>query len=371
MLVAQGALRMGGVLKAQTWSSSGGCASPEDAPEASFQNSFFEPLPPVTEPSEDRNGSLFPSLFEAPWTDLQPIPSPTSFLMENTAVPEPTACFGPENPFFPVPDQVGWSELPPPGLTEEELEPLRQMRYRRCVRARTRLLWENIQEDYQHFYSWPTVRDLGLGLGLGAILANTSLDEHFQDWYQEDVRSRGLDNFSSFWKEWGDGTIFLPAYAGLAILHILCPEHPVLGPVGTFGIRLSRAYLVGTPPLLFLQAMTGSSRPSETPGSSAWRPFQDTNGISGHAFIGTMPFITAAQMTDQPLLRMAFYLGSVFPVWSRVNDNGHYLSQACLGWWLAYLACRAVDQTETGEKPWALVPLIGGDQIGVGVILKR
>lgn len=276
-----------------------------------------------------------------------------------------------ERAFSEPPASWGWSELPPPDLTEEELEPFRWLRYRRQVHARVRLFWQNIQQDHFHFYSWPTVRDVGLGLALGAVLANTSLDPHFQDWYQEDVRSGGLDNLSSFWKPWGEGIFFIPSYAGLAMLSIFCPEQPVLGPVGLFSARVSRAYLVGFPSVLFLQAMTGGGRPGEHPTMSQWRPFEDTNGISGHAFIGAVPFITAAQMTDRPLLQAAFYLGSVFPAWSRMNDDVHYLSQVCLGWWLAYLACRAVNETETGQRPWTLVPIAGGNQIGLGLVFTR
>ncbi len=279
--------------------------------------------------------------------------------------------WGDDGPFSEPTSPWGWTKLPPPNLTDEELQPFRWLRYRRQVHARFRLLLQNVLEDHRHFYSWPTFRDVGLGLALGAVLANTSLDQHFQDWYQEDVRSQGLDNLSSFWKPWGVGAYFLPAYAGLAMLSIFCPDQPVLGPVGSFSARVSRAYLVGFPSLLFLQAMTGGSRPDESPTRSQWQPFEDINGLSGHAFIGAVPFITAAQMTDRPLLQAAFYLGSVFPAWSRLNDDAHYLSQVALGWWLAYLACRAVNQTETGQRPWTLVPIAGSNQIGLGLVFTR
>lgn len=265
----------------------------------------------------------------------------------------------------------GWSQPGPLPLNDREVRTFRRLRYRWQLRAQTRLLFQEIREDYKHFYSWPTFRDLGLGLALGAVFANTSLDEHFQQWYQEDVSSEGLDDLSSFWKPFGNGWIFVSSYAGLGLMGLFCPRRPVLGGlVGEFGQRVSRAYLVGSPPLLFLQAMTGGSRPVD-PAGSAWRPFQDTNGLSGHAFIGAVPFITAAQMTDRPLLQALFYVGSVFPVWSRLNDDGHYLSQVALGWWLAYLACRTVHQTETGQEPWRLVPMAGGNQIGIGLLFTR
>ncbi len=315
--------------------------------------------------------ALLPTTQQEQGTPPEATPPAGPLFLENGETTSSEGLLSPEGAFSEPPVSWGWSELPPPDLTEEELEPFRWLRYRRQVHARVRLLFQNVLEDHRHFYSWPTVRDLGLGLALGAVFANTSVDEHFRDWYQEDVRSRGLDNFSSFWKPWGEGVYFLPAYAGLAMLSIFCPEQPVLGPAGSFSARVSRAYLVGFPSLLFLQAMTGGGRPGEHFAWSQWRPFEDTNGVSGHAFIGAVPFITAAQMTDRPLLQAAFYLGSVLPAWSRINDDAHYLSQVCLGWWLAYLACRAVNETETGQRPWTLVPIAGSNQIGLGLVFTR
>lgn len=282
----------------------------------------------------------------------------------------PECYFGPELAFAEPPEDWGWSQLPPPPLLEEELRPLRRLRYRWRVRAQSRLLLQNIREDHLHFYSWPTFRDLGLGLALAAVFANTSLDEKFQDWYREDVRSEGLDNLSSFWKPWGEGAIFVPSYAAFGVLGILASQRPVLGVVGRFGQQVSRAYLVGAPPLLFLQALSGGARPVDPEGSQ-WRPFQDINGLSGHAFIGAVPFLIAAQWTDRPVLQAALYVGSAFPAWSRLNDDSHYLSQVCLGWWVAFLACRAVYQTETGERPWTLVPIAGGNHVGLALVWTR
>ena len=59
-------------------------------------------------------------------------------------------------------------------------------------------------------------------------------------------------------------------------------------------------------------------------------------------------------MTDDPLCKAAFYAGSTLAGLSRINDDRHYTSQVFLGWWMAYLAATAVDQTQSGN--WAIYP---------------
>jgi len=63
--------------------------------------------------------------------------------------------------------------------------------------------------------------------------------------------------------------------------------------------------------------MTGASRPSE--GDSKWRPLKDSNGLSGHAFIGAVPFITAAKMNDNPYIKTILYGFSVLPGLTRIK----------------------------------------------------
>ncbi len=242
-----------------------------------------------------------------------------------------------------------------------------------CGRFRAELdeIKLKIVSDYRNYYSWPTARDFALGLGLGAVLANTSLDQGFRDWYQDDVRSSELDDCSRVAKVFGEGQIFIPAYAGLALLNVFCEDRPVLGTVGGFGDRVTRAYLVGAPPMLLTQYVTGGSRPGEATYDSRWNPFSDNNGVSGHAFIGAVPFITAAQMCENPWLKGGLYICSTFTAWSRVNDDDHYLSQAWLGWWMAYLACRAVDQTNFEARHVSLVPIAAPGVVGLGLIIER
>jgi membrane-associated phospholipid phosphatase len=223
----------------------------------------------------------------------------------------------------------------------------------------------------ENYFSWITMRDLVVGVGLGAVVANTSLDQDFQDWYQNDVRSTGSDRNAAFWKTFGEGQIFIPAFAGLAVAGTLCPDLPGSDPVAEFGCRTTRAYLVGAPPMLLMQYALGASRPCEAPYNSYWQPFNDNNAVSGHAFVGAVPFITAAKMAENPVVKGGLYFCSSLTGWSRVNDDRHYLSQVCLGWWMAYLTCRAVDQTEVDDRNLRFTPVTTPDMVGMGMIYER
>ena len=227
-----------------------------------------------------------------------------------------------------------------------------------------------IRKDYDTFYSWPGMRDLLLGLAVGGALANTSLDQDFRDWYQDRVCTTDLDQFGRFWKTFGEAAIFAPSYAGLAVLGTMYDDYPLGGLLGEFGARATRSYLVGAPPMLLGQALLGGDRPASDSDNSRWRPFEASHGISGHAFVGAVPFITAAQMADGPWLKGAFYCLSVLPGWSRVESDKHYLSQAVLGWWFAYLACRAVDRPIQPERSYSVVPLMAPDAVGASLTYR-
>ena len=111
--------------------------------------------------------------------------------------------------------------------------------------------------------------------------------------------------------------------------------------------------------------MTGGSRPTEISEGSEWLPLTDSNGISGHAFMGSLPLITAAKMSDSKGLKAIFYAASTVVPLSRVNDNAHFPSQVALGWWMAYLAASAVDATDNPNSRWKFYPYSTGDSSGV------
>ncbi len=228
-----------------------------------------------------------------------------------------------------------------------------------------------VRADHGQYYSRHTLSDLALGVALAAPLANTSLDHDFRDWWQDDVRSSDTDRAAVFWKVLGEGAILIPAMACLNLAGEALDDRPAFDLAGEFGNRATRAYLVGAPPMLFMQFLLGASRPGETDYHSRWKPFDDWNSVSGHAFIGAVPFITAAGMTENRTARAFLYLGSAGTAWSRVNDDAHYLSQAILGWYMAYLACRSIHATDRDREPLHIVPLAGPELNGLGLLWHR
>ena len=124
--------------------------------------------------------------------------------------------------------------------------------------------------------------------------------------------------------------------------------------------------MVGVPPLLFMQKAMGSTRPNDAGASSEWAFWKDDNGASGHTFVGAIPFLTAAHMTDRPAMKRLLIVASTLPGWSRLNDNNHYPSQIVMGWWLAYAATSAVQQTDQQER-FQIVPLAFPEGQGIGV----
>ena len=231
----------------------------------------------------------------------------------------------------------------------------------------------DVVSDHRRYYRWSTARDLLLGVAGGSLLANTSMDADFRDWLQDDVRSRDGEDFAAFWKGFGEGKYVIPSFIAMSLVGQWLDEVPIFDVAGEFGDRIGRSYAVGAPPLVFMQACLGGSRPGESSHGSQWRSFEDRNGVSGHAFIGAVPFITAANMLPNRGAKACFYFMSMLPAWSRVNDDSHYLSQACLGWWMGYLACRAIDETEAekANRCFAVAPMVEPDTFGLMAVYQR
>jgi len=224
--------------------------------------------------------------------------------------------------------------------------------------------------DYGNLYNVNNAKNFGAVLLGAGVLANTKMDGNFQKWYGDRVRSDFTDDFSKVSKVFGEGFIFVPIMATTAVSYRFLQERRGLPEctLGEFTDRTMRGYLVGAPTLLILQPVLGGNRPQS--GTSYWKPFHDSVGVSGHAFMGAVPFMTAAQMTDRPCAKGLFYALSAIPAWSRINDDAHYLSQALLGWYLAYLSVRAVSATEErGRLPRGLTlfPVGGNGAVGVGL----
>jgi hypothetical protein len=278
----------------------------------------------------------------------------------------------PTPPFFSISDELTLSRPIPLTFSETFL--------RFGNRGRDRIF-----SDFGNLYQKSDIKNYGLSLLGAGILANTKMDRHFQNWYNDQIRCNFTKEFSEFSKIFGEGKIFIPIVVTTTILYRFhqerryfvdenkdCRNGEVCHFIGDFFDRTARGYTVGAPTLLATQFVLGSDRPRD--GSSYWKPFQNDHGVSGHAFIGAVPFITAAQMTDKIWVKSLFYTLSIIPGWSRLNDDAHYLSQVLLGWYLAYLSVRAVSETE-GLKPLprglAIYPVTEVNSIGIGLIYRR
>jgi membrane-associated phospholipid phosphatase len=229
---------------------------------------------------------------------------------------------------------------------------------------------DNMWTDNKNYYTWPTLRNLALGVAGAGILANTSLDQDFRDWYQTDVRGRSLNEFSGIARRLGDGHITIPAVIAVGFVGALHDDTRWGSGLAEFSARTGRAFGVGTPTLLLLQYGLGSTRPAWSEEGSYWKPFDHSHGASGHAFMGAVPFLSGAQMTDDPYLKGLLYFCSAIPAWSRVNDDMHYLSQAWLGWWIAYLSCDAVNATQHKDDRLLVSPIATPEMVGASVMYR-
>lgn len=223
-------------------------------------------------------------------------------------------------------------------------------------------------DDQMNFYSAESLTLLGGGLIVGGAMANSSFDDGIHRHFQSSVRGATSDDwFESLHasKELGNGMYVLPVFATAWAAGELFPENALSRTSGRWGERSLRGFVVGAPPLIVMQQLTGGSRPTETDESSEWHPFRDNNGISGHAFMGSLPFITAAKMTDNRGYKLLLYAGSTIAPLSRINDNAHYPSQVALGWLMAYLAASAIDATDDPNSRWRFYPYSNGDGSGM------
>ena len=225
-----------------------------------------------------------------------------------------------------------------------------------------------VHRDYANYYSGGNLTALTLGLVVAGGLAHAPADEEIRDWYRRSVRSEATDDLARVVKPLGNGRIVGPAYLGAFLLGKLTDHTAVGSATEHWAERTMRAMLVGAPPVLALQMAIGASRPYED--NSYWRPFQDDNGVSGHSFMGAVPFISAAKMTPRGGLKALFYAASTLCGLSRINDDAHYFSQVTLGWWMAYLACGSVDETEEDGRRIELLPVVplGGEALVVMVV---
>ncbi len=200
--------------------------------------------------------------------------------------------------------------------------------------------------DYRNFWSYRSVTILTMSLATSASLANTTADQHFQNWNDAHIQSPLSNHVAQDFKMLGNGMNTIPVFVVAAFSGPFLEESiPEFGPLGQWGNRSLQAMLAAGPFTLFFNQAIGSSRPVAGEGS-AWHPFHDDHGVSGHAFMGAIPFLTAASMVDNFAIKVALFMLSFGTGWSRINDDQHYLSEVVMGWSLAYMGVDAVNRTK-------------------------
>ena len=231
---------------------------------------------------------------------------------------------------------------------------------------------DTVVADYKEFYSKDRLIRMGIVFGVAGIAANTNIDMSIRNWYQENVRSTRTDSWSSSpnnrdyefsAKFFGEGKYMVPVALLAASVNYISPDNAI----GNWGSNASRAYLVGLPAMWFMQGVTGATRPGDRPEGSRWTtPFGHSNGVSGHAFVGGVPFLTIAAMNrDNPYVKYPAYVASAAAAWSRVNDDKHFLSQVVLGWYMAWEAVDSVMDNNAKKKSITVAPMAGLDGFGL------
>lgn len=231
-----------------------------------------------------------------------------------------------------------------------------------CVQAgevsRFEFYSKTVKDDYAGFYlDGGGLAMLGVVIGVSGGLANSAADREVREYYQGDIRSGATDTVASGARVAGDLFIIAPMLAATELYFDRST------PYGDWASRSLRAYAVGGPAGLLIQKATGGGRPSE--GDSHWRAFDDNNGLSGHAFVGAVPLITAARMQGNGFFKAFFYAASVLPALSRINDDQHYASQALAGWYLAYASAASIDRQPEDDSRITLVIIpLGREGLG-------
>jgi hypothetical protein len=224
-------------------------------------------------------------------------------------------------------------------------------------------------QDYRHYYSLPNLALFALGIGAAAPIANTSADRHIRHW----IQTRGhahAESLAELFNYGGQLWVIVPAGLEIAALCGKAPEdYASDGGWFEWSNRSLRAIAVGFPPVVACYALLGSARP-DLSNDSRWHPFEHFHGMSGHTFIGAVPFLTAASMTDNPWVKYPLVFGSFLTGWARLYEDRHYFSQVALGWWCAFLAVHSVNQTENERRSLSVVPMVMPGGAGMGVELR-
>ncbi|MDX1399649.1 MAG: phosphatase PAP2 family protein, partial [Oceanospirillum sp.] len=156
-------------------------------------------------------------------------------------------------------------------------------------------------------------------------------------------------------------------YFGLAAVNRFACDQDC-GVIPEWGDKTAQALLVGLPAVWTSQYILGGARPHHSQGS-AWTPFEfhRIHAVSGHAYVGAVPFLTAAQMTDNPYAKAMFYGLSPLTALSRINDQKHYFSQALMGWLYAAKVTEVIN-SDLQPEDTVVLPYADEDTVLLSVI---
>jgi membrane-associated phospholipid phosphatase len=230
--------------------------------------------------------------------------------------------------------------------------------------------FHRLHDDARHFYCGRNLIYVGIAVAVAAPLANTRVDQRVNDWYgrRDDRYTTSQGEVARIFKYFGDYRYTVPFLVGASMTGHLFGDHFFASPFAEFGDRSLRALAIGAPTVGVLQLTLGSSRPHS--GDSHWHPFRHSNAVSGHTFVGAVPFLTAASMVENRALKALLIAGSVGTGWSRIYHNDHYLSQVFLGWAIAYLSVESVNWTEREGARICIVPFDVPRGVGMGIHIE-
>lgn len=229
----------------------------------------------------------------------------------------------------------------------------------------SRYFSHDLLNDIKFFYTLDNLKIWSVALGGSTLFSFTPIDKTVKDFYQESIRGPRSDAVAKVVKPLGKWQYTLPLYAGCSLLDYFQWEgqSKTMHAIGNWGTRSSRSLFLGFPSMVLFQRAIGSDRPASD--NSQWQLFANATGVSGHAFVGAIPFLAAESMTDNPWLKGIFITASTATAISRINDNMHYLSQAGLGWLIAWLSTRAVSRTENQATQKNVQVNFSGNRIDV------
>lgn len=232
--------------------------------------------------------------------------------------------------------------------------------------ATVRELAAELSREYRDQFGQQQMRALGAALGVHAVVSNTNWDEEIREEVMQSAA--GAPNRWEIGNDLGETWITVGALSSVWLADRMLTDDPTgQSGLGEWSGESLKAIAFGAPTVGVLQAVIGASRPGETPDGSQWNPFADRNGVSGHAFVGAVPFLVAARRCERPAAKTACLAGSAVSAYSRMYEDRHYFSQAMLGWFIAYLTVNATDAGPRAGADRRIIPLDMGDRMGIGV----